>query len=220
MEEKNNKVPVYAYLINDSIYINTTTRCSNVCDFCIKFFATGVAGYDLTIDAEAGVKETCVQIDALLSPQIKSIVFCGLGESTYRIDFMEEIALKYKGRGLKFRLNTNGHGNLINKCDIVPRLSTFIDSISISLNAHDKVTYDKLCNPAFDGAYEAMLEFCEKCTGRVSEVFLSVVDMPMVDIEKCRAIADKLKVKFRVRPYIAPKSGFECGGCDKLQRHE
>ncbi len=216
MKEKINKVPIYAYLIKNSIYINTTTCCSNVCDFCIKFYATGVAGYDLTLDAEAGVEETCAQIDALISPQIESIVFCGLGESTYRLDFMEEIASKYKGRGLKFRLNTNGHGNLINKFDIVPRLSGFIDSVSISLNAHDKITYDKLCNPAFDGAYEAMLEFCKNCAGRISEVYLSVIDMPMVDIKKCRAIADNLKVKFRVRPYIAPEiKPDKCGACDK-----
>ena len=216
MKKKDNKVPIYAYLIKNSIYINTTTRCSNVCDFCIKFYATGVAGYDLTLDAEPGVEETCAQIDALISPQIDSIVFCGLGESTYRLGFMEEIASKYKGRGLKFRLNTNGHGNLINNCDIVPRLSKFIDSISISLNAHDKCSYDKLCNPSFDGAYEAMLEFCKNCAGRISEVYLSVIDMPMVDIQKCRAIADNLKVKFRIRPYIAPEiKPDKCGACDK-----
>lgn len=212
-DQKHDKKPVYAYVIKNSIYVNTTTRCSNVCDFCIKFYDTGVAGYDLTLDGDPGVEETCAQIDALLSANIESIVFCGLGESTYRLDFMESIAARYSGRGLKFRLNTNGHGNLINKCDIVPRLARFLDAVSISLNAQDRETYDRLCNPAFENAYEAMLDFTKKCAGAIAEVYLTVVEMPAVDIEKCRAIADKLRVGFRIRPYIqAPAAGDKCEG--------
>ncbi|HOT75786.1 MAG TPA: TatD family nuclease-associated radical SAM protein [Candidatus Wallbacteria bacterium] len=211
MPIKSDKKPVYAYVIKNSIYINTTVRCSNVCDFCIKFFDSGVAGYDLTLAQDPQLEETCDQIDALLTPQIESIVFCGMGESTYRLEFMEKIAEKYNGRGLKFRLNTNGHGNLINKCDIVPRLSKFLNTISISLNAHNKAEYDRLCNPAFENAYEAMLDFAASCVSQIEEVYLTVVEMPGVDIEKCRAIADKLKAKFRIRPYIpVPATGGKC----------
>lgn len=213
MPESHDKKPVYAYIIKNSIYINTTVRCSNVCDFCIKFYDTGVAGYDLTLAGDPGFDETCRQIDDLLSPQIQSIVFCGLGESTYRLDFMEKIAERYKDRGLSFRLNTNGHGNLINKCDIVPRLARFLNAVSISLNAPDKATYDRLCNPAYENAYEAMLDFAGKCAAApIEEVYLTVVDMPSIDIEKCRAIADKMKVKFRIRPYIPiPAAADKCG---------
>ncbi len=212
-EKTNNNVPVYAYIIKNSIYINTTVRCSNVCEFCIKFYADGVAGYDLTLDTDPALEETCAQIDNLLTSDIVSIVFCGLGESTYRLDFMEAIAKKYAGRGLKFRLNTNGHGNLINNRDIVPKLAEFINIISISLNAHEKDLYDKLCNPAFENAYEAMLDFAGKCAGRIEEVYLTVVDMPGVDIDKCRAIAEGMNVKFRVRPYIPPAAEpLKCNG--------
>lgn len=197
--------PVYAYKIKNAIYINTTSSCSNVCEFCIKFFARGVGGYDLTLPEDPELNETLEQIQKLATPEVSDIVFCGLGESTYRLDFIEKIAGIYKAKGYNIRLNTNGHGNLINKCDIVPRLAVFLDSVSISLNAQNKELYDKICNPAYDNAYEAMLDFSRKCVGKIAEVWLTVIDMPGVDKDACRKIAGDIGAKFRIRPYIPDK---------------
>ncbi|HNY13171.1 MAG TPA: TatD family nuclease-associated radical SAM protein [Candidatus Wallbacteria bacterium] len=197
--------PVYAYKIKNAVYINTTSSCSNVCEFCIKFFARGVDGYDLVLSKDPEINETVNQIQCLATPEVSSIVFCGLGESTYRLDFMEKIAAIYKAKGFKIRLNTNGHGNIINKCDIVPRLAAFLDSISISLNAQNKDLYDKMCNPAYDDAYEAMIDFSKKCVGKIPEVWLTIIDMPGIDKDACRKIAEDIGAKFRVRPYIPDK---------------
>lgn len=205
--------PVYAYRLKNAVYVNTTSRCSNVCDFCIKFDTGGVGGYDLVIPKDPSVEETVAQIDAILSPEITEIVFCGLGESTYRLDFMESLAAVYRPRGLRMRLNTNGHGNHINGADIVPRLAGIIDSVSISLNAQDARLYESMCNPVFDGAYEEMLDFSKKCVGRIKEVVLTVIDMPGIDVEACMAIAASIGAGFRIRPYIPParsKKGSEC----------
>jgi len=211
-KEIKSKESVYAYKIKKSIYVNTTMLCSNVCEFCIKFFNHGVAGYDLMIASDPGIAETCTQIDSLISDEIESLVFCGLGESTYRLDFMEEIALRYKARGLSIRLNTNGHGNLINRCNIIPKLEKFVDSISISLNAQNEALYNKLCNPAFDNAYNEMLNFTRYCVGRIKEVWLTAIEMPEVDVKECEKIAKSIGAKFRVRPYIPPVKIEKCEG--------
>jgi len=207
------KLPVYAYRLRNAIYINTTSSCSNVCDFCIKFDNGGVGGYDLVIAKDPTVEEASAQIDAILCAEITELVFCGLGESTYRLDFMEDIATRYRPRGLKIRLNTNGHGNHINGCDIVPRLAKIVDSVSISLNTHDARIYERICNPVFDGAHEEMLDFTRKCVGKIKEVILSVVDMPGVDIAACREIADSTGASFRIRPYIPPARNKREGEC-------
>ncbi|MEZ7890399.1 MAG: TatD family nuclease-associated radical SAM protein [Candidatus Wallbacteria bacterium] len=203
---ENDNFPIYAYRIKDAIYINTTSNCSNVCDFCIKFTNRGVEGYNLEIADDPSVNDTKRQIDDILKtrPEIKKIVFCGLGESTYRLEFMEEIAKTYKPLGFSFRLNTNGHGNKINGFNIIPRLSAFLNSISISLNAHNSELYEKMCNPTFENAYNEMLDFTKKCVGQIPEVFLSVVEMPGIDISKCAEIAKNIGASFKLRPYINP----------------
>lgn len=202
--------PIYAYKIKNAIYVNTTTYCSNVCEFCIKFFDRGVAGYDLSLAEDPGYEQTVAQIDTLAADGTRELVFCGLGESTYRMDFIEKIARLYKAKGFRIRLNSNGHGNHINGADIVPRLAGFIDSISISLNAHTREGYDRICNPSFEGAYEEMLEFSKKCVKAIPEVWLTVVDIPGVNIAECEKIAATIGAKFRIRPYI-PQKRSECG---------
>ena len=70
----------------------------------------------------------------------EEFVFCGYGEPTCALDILEKTAKyvkeKYK---LPIRVNTNGLGNLYHGRDIVPELSEYIDSVSISLNAANAV---------------------------------------------------------------------------------
>ena len=49
------------------------------------------------------------------------IVFCGYGEPTIRWGIVKEIAKYVKENGGKTRINTDGHGNLINKRDITQK---------------------------------------------------------------------------------------------------
>ena len=55
-----------------------------------------------------------------------------------------------KEPGGRTRLNTDGHGNVINKRNIVPELVGLIDAVSISLNSTDPVQYGALMR--LDGA--------------------------------------------------------------------
>ena len=69
----------------------------------------------------------------------KEIVFCGYGEPTIRWDVVKLIAEFVKKNGGSTRLNTDGHGNFINKRDITPELESRIDIVSISLNSTDPI---------------------------------------------------------------------------------
>jgi len=37
-----------------------------------------------------------------------------------------------------------------------------VDKVSVSLNAYDKATYNQICKPVFEDAYENVLEFTKK----------------------------------------------------------
>jgi TatD DNase family protein len=97
------------------------------------------------------------------------------------------------------RINTNGHGNLINKKNILPELEGLVDNISVSLNAQDEDTYDRICKPTFVNAFQEVISFIRKARTYVPEVSITVVTHKGVDIEKCRKIANDLGVQFRVR---------------------
>ena len=67
------------------------------------------------------------------------------------------MATVLKAKGHRIRLNTNGHGSLINKTDLPSKLAGLIDKISISLNAQDAQTYVEICKPDHgENAYKAL----------------------------------------------------------------
>ncbi len=134
------------------------------------------------------------------------VVFCGFGEPTERLDVLLEVARwirQHYGRPLTIRVNTNGHGYMLNRGrDVAAELKAAgVDKVSVSLNAAEKETYIEICKPTFDGAYEAVIDFIRKAKP-VLEVEATAVRMPEVDIAKVQAVADGLGVKFRVREYI------------------
>ena len=71
------------------------------------------------------------------------------------------------------RINTNGHGNLIHKRNIVPELGGIVDSISISLDAHDEETYNRICKPAFTNAFNEILQFTRQAKEVIPEVMVT-----------------------------------------------
>jgi len=193
------------YQVGDSLYLNITNRCTNQCPFCIRYKSREFnKEHLLWLDKEPTAEELLAEIGD--ASKYKQIVFCGYGEPTIRLDVIKAVAAelksKVKNQKSKIRLDTNGHGNLFWGKNILPELKGLIDHVSVSLNAPDAETYDKLCKSLYGkAAFPAVLAFIEEAKKYIPEVEASVVDLPSVDKEKARALAAQLGVKFRIRPY-------------------
>ena len=75
--------------------------------------------------------------------------------------------------------------------------------VSVSLNNDNAESYDRVCRSIYGlHAFAAMLEFTAECVKAGIETIMSVVAVDGVNIDKCRAIAEKTGAKLRVREYI------------------
>ena len=191
----------YTYQIGNSLYINVTNRCNADCIFCDRKGAAVISGYKLKME-KSQEPDADVYIKEIGDPKAyKEIVFCGYGEPTIRWEVVKEVAAYVKQNGGITRLNTDGHGNVINKRDITPELEKLIDSVSISLNSTDPEQYAKLMrvDPELHGE---MLKFARDAN-KYSEVIMSIVGLNEVDSEKARRfVTEELGVKFREREYF------------------
>jgi len=188
-----------AYQIRDSLYLNITNRCTNRCWFCVRFQTSYVKGHNLKLKDEPSVEEI---ISAIGDPKkYKEIVFCGLGEPLLRLDVVKRVSQWIKQRGCKVRINTNGQGNLINQRNILPELKDIVDSLSISLDAEDKEKYEKICKPVFKDAFDGVISFIKEAKKFIPEVKITVVNIPEIDINKCKDIAQELGVGIRIRNF-------------------
>ncbi len=186
-----------AYRIRDNLYLNITNRCTNACSFCIRFHTDYVKGYNLRLTDEPAEDDLK---NAIGDPsRYKEVVFCGYGEPLLRLDLVKSVASWIKQNKGKVRINTNGHGNLINGRNILPELKGIVDSISISLDAHDEETYIRICRPAFKNAFGEVLNFIKEAKKFIPEVTVTVVTLKDVDVEKCKKITEDLGVGFRIR---------------------
>jgi len=186
-----------AYRIRDSLYLNVTNRCTSKCTFCVKFHTDFVKGHKLRLEHEPTEEELK---NAIGDPtEYKEVVFCGYGEPLLRLDAVKSVASWVKGKGGKVRINTNGHGNLIHKRNILPELQGLVDSISISLDAQDEETYNRICRPAFKNAFNEVVNFIREAKKYIPDVTATVVTAEGVDVDECKEITDSLGVKLRVR---------------------
>lgn len=189
-----------AYKIRNSLYLNITNRCTSECTFCVKNYKDFVKGHYLRIEKEPGFSEIIKEIGD--PKKYEEIVFCGYGEPTIRLDVVKEVSKWVKDKGGRIRIDTNGHGNLINQRPIAKELKDIVDSISVSLNADNEEGYEKLCKPIYGKkTFEEVRKFIIECKKYISDVSVTVVDMPGVNIEKCKKIADELGIKLRIRKY-------------------
>jgi TatD DNase family protein len=160
-----------------------------------------VKGHDLRLDHEPSVQEI---VDAVGDPAAhREIVFCGYGEPLIRLEVVKQAAEILRARGARrIRINTNGQANLVHGRNVVPELATFADELSVSLNAPNAAEYERLCRPAYGpGAFEAVKAFIREAVKHVPTVTASVVAVPGLDLDACRALAEELGATFRVRPY-------------------
>lgn len=194
------------YRVKGNLYVNLTHRCDSACVFCHRLDDPSVAGADLYLppDAEPSAAETLEAVErALAESPAGEIVFCGYGEPTLRWDVLVEIAraLRTRRPGLRLRLNTNGHGSLIQKRSIVAEAAGVLDAVSVSLNAADADTYQRLCpNSLGPEVYRAVCSFIRDCAGAGLDVVATAVRHPDVDLEATRRKAETLGAKFESRP--------------------
>ena len=194
------------YTAHGNLYLNITNRCTADCIFCIKRYSDGVYGYNLRLTKEPTPSEIIKQLSQAELSQYNEVVFTGLGEPLVRLDEVLEITRWLKVRGVQVRLDTIGHAKLLYpERNVAKELADAgINTISISLNAHDEITYNQLCNPKFKKAYEKMLEFAHDVSKAGIELRFSVVNLPVVDLEKCKKIAKEYCADFKIRGYGGP----------------
>jgi cyclic pyranopterin phosphate synthase len=197
-----------AYWLDNSLYLNITNKCSNDCWFCFRNFKQGVGGFNLKLEREPTTAEVKAELEAALPlRQWGEVVFCGFGEPTARLDVLLEVARWLRercGGSVPLRVDTNGHGYVLNKGrDVAEELrDAGVSSVSVSLNGYDEASYAENCRPQFEGGFAAVLDFVKKAKRAGLLVEVSAVRMPEINVEKVKAVAESLGVPLRVREYI------------------
>ena len=193
------------YVVENSLYINLTNRCSNRCDFCIRNNGDGAYGSDsLWLEHEPTENEVMKALEERNIESYDEIVFCGYGEPTFRIKELVEIGKELKKRGYIVRLNTNGQGNLINGRNIVDELAEGVDKVNVSLNAGSKEEYYDVCRPVFgEDAFAALIDFAKECRKKGLSTNFSIVDcIGEENIALCKKIAEETGVPLKIREFI------------------
>lgn len=195
------------YGFGSSLYVNLTNKCPCNCDFCIRHETEGVGdSYTLWLDHTPSYEEVIEQLNEINLSRFDEIVFCGYGEPTESLDVLLKTADEIKRRmpDMRIRINTNGLGNLIAGRDITPLFKGRIDAVNVSLNTPNAEKYCEIVHPRFGSeSYGAMLDFTRKVKKYVPDVSMSTVSTTITheEEEQCRAICDKLGVRYRIRIY-------------------
>jgi len=193
--------PAFVYKLRNSLYINLTIRCNADCTFCDRKGEAVIKGHNLRIEDEPDAQEVIREIGD--PTRYDEIVFCGYGEPTIRLDVMKDVARSVKEHGGRTRLNTDGHGSVINKRNIVPELAGLIDSVSISLNSPDARQYGELMRVDPVVYFPAMVAFAKEAVKTFPRVVMTIVDMQDVDKEKARRLIEgEIGATFQERPYF------------------
>ena len=196
------------YQVKNAVYVNLTNRCPCNCTFCLRHNGPGVFGSGpLWLEREPTLEETIESLGQWDYERFREVVFCGYGEPTERLDVLLAAAahLKERDPALRVRVNTNGLSDLIHGKPTAPLFVGKADCLSISLNTDDPAEYLAVCRPKFGAAaYPAMLKFTQEAAALLPSVVMTVVGEPVTSLEKqarCRAIAEGLGARLRVRPY-------------------
>ena len=198
--------PSIVYWLGNSLYLNVTNRCSNSCYFCFRKFKNGIREFNLKLEKEPTSEEVIEELRKVINRKSWSeVVFCGFGEPLERLNLVLEVTRWVKKHYWKaVRVDTNGQGYLLNKGrDVVRELKEAgVDKVSVSLNAYDKATYNQICKPVFEDAYENVSEFIKKAKEEGLETEATAVTIPEVEVTKVKELAERIGVKFAVREYI------------------
>jgi len=184
-----------------NLYLNITNRCSANCVFCIRNSSDGVYGYSLRLSREPSEEEILGEFENLDITKYNEVVFTGFGEPACRLDTVLRITEWLHKRGIPVRMDTNGHAALLYPDrDVVTELKAAgLSAVSVSLNAESEEKYNRLCRPALEGSYQALIEFTKKAVKAGIRTQMTVVGQPGIDIGECERIATGLGASFRVR---------------------
>lgn len=194
------------YELGGNLYVNLTNRCPCRCAFCIRRKSRGIgSGEDLWLEKEPNFDEVIRAFEEKTLSAYGAVVFCGYGEPLERIELVLAVCkyIKEKDPDCKIRINTNGLSDLIHGFPTARLLRGLVDAVSISLNAPDAASYNRLCRPTFgEKSFDAMLRFAQDCRQLLPEAVLSVVDcIPAEALEACRQTAREAGLPLRVRAY-------------------
>lgn len=191
------------YEAHGNLYLNITNRCTSECIFCIKRYSDGVYGYNLRLSKEPTLSEIIKELSDIDLSKYKEVVFTGFGEPLVRLDDVLKITKWLTTRGIPVRLDTIGHAKLLYPDrNVAQELSeSGVKVVSISLNAQDAETYNQLCDPKYIKAYQKMLDFARDVSNSGLQLRFTVVNLPVVDVEKCKKIAKEYCADLKVRGY-------------------
>lgn len=192
-----------AYPIRDQLYLNVTNECSLSCVFCPKRRDWTVKGHMLHHAGEPTDDEVRSALETARPDRYREVVFCGLGEPTTRFDLVIALGVSLREKHIRTRLDTDGLSCLRQGRDVMNELARAFDAVSVSLNAADGETYQRLCpSPYGERAWKGAVEFLRAAKTRFDEVTASVVAVPDLDLEPVRRLVeDDIGVRFRVRAY-------------------
>lgn len=187
------------YDIRHSRYLNITGRCTLRCQFCPKHNGSKqVHEYQLALDHQPTAVDIIPQLGDV--GDFDQYVFCGYGEPTLNLPTLLTVAHEIKIRGGQVRLNTDGLGNLFHRRNILPELSTCVDALSVSLNAHDKEHYQQHCHPRLQGSWEAVNAFIKAAPQYIKDVQVSAIEgLAGVDITACKQLVEQAGCQFKHR---------------------
>lgn len=195
------------YTLCGGTYINITNKCPCRCTFCIRSQGNAVGDAENLwfYGNEPSLDEIIKAVDDYGFENVDSVVFCGYGEPTERLDVLLATAkhLREINPSIKIRLNTNGLSDLINGRSTAQEIGKAFDVVSVSLNDPDSDSYDKVTRNIYPTkAFPAMLEFTKQCVRFCPHVRMSVVDViGEENIEKSRKIAEALGAEFVCRSF-------------------
>jgi TatD DNase family protein len=199
-----------AYAYDGTLYLAVTRRCTLACTFCPKIHGRWVvAGNDMSRDKEPTLEELLAAARAIdaVTPSLH-VAFVGLGEPTMRLDLVTAAGRALRAEGHHVRLVTDGLANLRAGHDVTPELAGALDEVSVSLNAPDGEAYAQLCpNKYGAAAHAAVCDFICAAKAHVPKVVASVVTAPGIDVPATEALAARLGVPLRVRPWFDPLAG-------------
>ena len=202
--------PTIAYPFKTGIYLNITNRCPTACRFCIKrILKWRFERWNFRLAGGEPAVEQILAASAAVAKgrTLSEIVFCGYGESTYRLPDLPGLCadLRRQHPGASLRLNTVGLGSLIWGRDITPELGRLIDAAAVSLNSADPEQWKDLLAPLrpFRGkGFTAAQDFVRGCVKAGIKTTVTAVALPGVDMAAVRALAAALGASFRPRPVL------------------
>lgn len=226
---------------NDSEFsINLTNRCPNACVFCIRDTDSGWTRNTLNGDklnlylhhepSVGDIKSAILSELMNWSHPPKLVKFCGYGEPVLCLEKVIELSnfLRKLIPLTEIQLNTSGWP-LFNYLNGVASLKELKDSgvntLSISLNAPDEHTYNKLVRPGcFDfeaSAFKNTLLTIKTAKDLGFKVKSSIVMLPILrnKIKECRELVENLGSFFIAREYVGKKiPGLDKEGSEFIER--